>query len=406
MDKTELKTKFENYLGDTGKNQRELDLTINTFTNKVFDMFLNWLESYRNGFSKSYKEIFFHAVVPLMRDKLDIFWNHDFKEKTYERYESLFIDFMKFASKNKEYINSIMFDWRKEKLENLVEWQYWKIFDKKSFLEAWHSRIKEDTWKNWDKHRKYLADIYWYLSNRQLNLLYEIFFNSYEICSKINGKNSEHKWKENYEKRDAFDEAFSNIKSKLYGFDWEKLSEIKSLFWKYLNFIPKYRETLIKAMDWKTEWWKNIQKGTEESLIGTLSDEELFIPDENPFYIDEDPIEYENIGWKDSEWISLWIEWDWFWPIKVVRTSRDENRGIYDQTERGDIIAPINYWIFPEINHTWDPKEEELNGNIKEKDNDEEKNSSKVESVKEKNDDPNQDELYKFDPDEENRWNR
>jgi hypothetical protein len=41
MDKKDLKTKFENYLNNSEENQRNLELTINTFTNDAFDMFLN-----------------------------------------------------------------------------------------------------------------------------------------------------------------------------------------------------------------------------------------------------------------------------------------------------------------------------------------------------------------------------
>ena len=348
MDKMELKTQFEEFLKNNGENPKKLEQAISTFKNDVFDMFLNWLELYRDDSTNSYKKVFLIAVIPLMRNKLDIFWMHDFRDETYERYESLFISFMKFARKNSEYINNLMLDRRKEKLENLVEWEYWKNFDKKSFLKAWHDYIAEDTWKNWDKHRKYLADIYWHLSNRQLQLLYEIFFNSYEICSKVNSKNNEHKWDENYKKRDAFCEAFLNLENNTSSYSWEKLGEIKSLFWKYLNFIPKYRDRIFDTMNWETEWWVSVQRETEQSLIDDLSEGDRTIDDEDSFGIDENPIIYENVGWR--------AEWDWFWPIKVIRRSRDENRWIYDQTERWDIIAPIDYWIFPDsdIQESWD----------------------------------------------------
>ena len=334
MDKKDLKTKFENYLNNSEENQRNLELTVNTFKNDVFDMFLNWLEAYRNRFDKSYKKVFLYAVIPLMREKLDIFWNHNFEDETYKRYESLFISFMNFANENKEYINDIMFDGRKEKLENLVKWQYWKNFDKKYFLEAWHDHINKDTWKNWDKHRKYLADIYWYLSNQQLKSLYEIFFDSYEICSKINSKNNEHKWEVNYEKKDAFGEAYFNLESHILGCKKEKLSEIKSLFWKYLNFIPKYRDKIFGAIDWDTEWWKVVQEETEERLIDNLSEEERAIIEKETFKIDgdhfdydENRIVYENIGWRDSEWANIWTEWDWLWPVTVIRRSRNVRKG-------------------------------------------------------------------------------
>ena len=133
MNKTELKTQFEEFLKNNGENPKKLEQAISTFKNDVFDMFLNWLELYRDDHTNSYKNVFLIAVIPLMRNKLDIFWIHDFRDETYERYESLFISFMKFARKNSEYINNLMLDRRKKKLENLVKWQYWKHFDKKAF---------------------------------------------------------------------------------------------------------------------------------------------------------------------------------------------------------------------------------------------------------------------------------
>jgi hypothetical protein len=59
------------------------------------------------------------------------------------------------------------------------------------------------------------------------------------------------------------------------------------------------------------------------------------------------------------EWANIWTEWDWLWPVTVIRRSRNENRWIYDQTERWDIIAPINYWIFPDPEpiSEWDVEE-------------------------------------------------
>ena len=414
MNERDLKSKFREYLQQKWESLKKLDQTTDRFWNDIFNIFLSWLESYRSKPDRSYKQLFWEVVLPQMKNKLNSFWDYYFKNETYEKYESLFVNFMMFSRKNREYINEIMFDRRKEKLENLVEWQYWKIFNKKAFLEAWHNYIKEDTGKNWDKLRGYLTDIYGYLNIEWLKILYEIFFNSYEICSKLTSKNNEHKWKENYKKRDAFGEAFSTLESKLPGFNWEKLSEVKSLFWKYLNFVPKYRDIIFNTLDWKTDWWKTVQKDTEQSLIDDLSEEERAIADEDPFEyngdsfgIDENPVIYENIGW-NLNWVNLWAEWDWFWPIKVIRRSRDGNRWIYDETERWDIIAPINYWIFPEADDTSDwenePEEEKQTPN---EDNNKEENNGKIEPVKEEiDDDPNQDELYRFDPEVEHYWDR
>lgn len=352
MNERELKIKFKEYLQQKWENVEKLDQTTDRFWNDVFNMFLDWLELHRKNINSSNKWVFWAIVLPQMKNKLKQFWDHFFKKQVYKKYESLFISFMDFAEKNIEYIDNLIFDRKKEKLENLVEWQYWKIFNKKAFLKAWHNYIKEDTGNNWDKLRGCLTDIYGYLNVEWLKTLYDIFFDSYKKCSEATSENKENKWKENYEKKDAFGEAFSNLErelleNKLPDFYWDKLSELKSLFWKYLNFVPKYRDIIFNALDWKTGWWKDIQKVTEQNLIDDLSGEENTIVNEDPFEFDEKPIIYENVGWN--------AKWDWFWPIKVIRRSRDENRWIYDQTERWDIIAPIDYWIFPDsdIQEDW-----------------------------------------------------
>lgn len=357
MNERDLKKKFREYLQQKWENLKKLDQTTDRFSNDVFNMFLDWLEVHKKYINKSNNWIFWAIVLPQMRNKLEQFWDHFFKKHVYKKYESLFISFMDFAEENTEYVNNLIFDRKKEKLENLVEWQYWKIFNKKAFLQAWHNYIKEDTGKNWDKLRWCLTDIYGYLDVKWLNSLYEIFFDSYEICSKVTSKNNEYKWKENYKKRDAFGEAFSNLESKLLenkltGFNWEKLSEIKSLFWKYLNFIPKYRDIIFNALDWKTGWWKAVQKDTEASLLSDLSENQKD-PEENPeTVINGNPKESNDSDWievqKQRKQDDFWTEGDWFWPIEIVNSSRDSKKWIYDQTKRWDIIAPIDYWIFPD----------------------------------------------------------
>ena len=41
MNKTELKTQFEEFLKNNGENPKKLEQAISTFKNDVFDMFLN-----------------------------------------------------------------------------------------------------------------------------------------------------------------------------------------------------------------------------------------------------------------------------------------------------------------------------------------------------------------------------
>lgn len=345
MDEKDLKVKFEWYLQQKWEDLKKYEQTKKRFWSGIFDMFLNWLESYKKNPNRTYKQVFFEIIVPQMKKKLDMFWDHYFKGKTYEKYESLFVSFMIFAKENREYINNLIFDNRKEKLENIVEWKYWKNFDKKEFLKAWHIYIKEDKGQNWDKLRRYLADIYWYLNIEWLNSLYDIFFDSYEICSKVTSKNNEHKWKENYKKRDAFGEAFSSLESKLPGFNWEKLSEVKSLFWKYLNFIPKYRKDIFDAIGEKTVGWKVVQGDIKTSLLGNLFDEQETINTKKS----------DNANWLGEQ--MLW-EQDDFWidePTEVKESFRDVDYLIADITDVWNIIAPINnYWNFSDSGTTWE----------------------------------------------------
>ncbi len=330
----ELKVRFKDYLNQKWENVKNLDETIKRFWNSIFDVFFDWLEDYRKN-PRNYRQVFYNIVLPQLKFKAEKnFWDIYFKRDSYEKYELLFVNFMVFVKKNNNFINSIMFDKRRENIENLVEWKYWTNFDKKKFIKAWHNYIMEDKWKNWDKLREYLADIYWYLNFWLLNNLYDIFFNSYELCSEINSKNNKNKWNKNYKKRDSFYESFSNLKNKISYYDWEKISEIKSLFWKYLNFIPKYRNIIFKTINNSLDWWKVTQKNTEINLIDNLSESNK----------------------------NKWIEWDWFWPIEIIETSRDENLWYYDHIARWDIIAPIDYWIYPDIQKPKKNKKKKNNG--------------------------------------------
>ena len=313
-------------------NIKKLDETMKRFWSSIFDVFFDWLESYRRN-PRYYKQVFNEIVLPQMKYKAEpLFWNIYFKQNTYEKYQLLFVSFMKFVDENKEYINELMLDKRKENLENSVDWMYWNHFNKKALIHAWHSYIKTDKWENWDKLREYLADIYWSLNDEKLKELYDILFESYEICSKITGENHENKWKENFEKKNAFDEAFSNLKSNLWEINWETLSKIKSIFWKYLNFIPRYREKLISTIKWKPEQWERIQKDTETSLL-------------NNFWEGESISKNCGIPWDYS------YEWDWFWPMEIVWS--DEN-AIY--TRRWDVLPP-DRWIFFDDDSDWKDNE-------------------------------------------------
>lgn len=353
MNKKELESKFKEYLNQKWENSKKLDETKKRFWNNIYDIFFDWLEDYRKN-NRSYNEVFNQIVLPKMKLKIEKnFWNIYFKEENYKKYKELFISFMIFSKKNSEYINNLMFDKRKEKLEKSVDWVYWNFFNKEALIHAWHTYIKNDKWENWDKFREYLTSIYWSLNNENLKILYEIFFDSYEICSKINMENINNKENKNFEKKEAFNEAFFNLTTNLPHIKSENLEKIKSLFWKYLNFIPRYRKEIIENMWLKPKEWENIQKDTEKSLLDNLSmnSEDKEIKDQKTI-IDKKPEEnwWTTINNLEQKKENIWIEWDWFWPIEVIDSSRNWNNWIYDQIARGDIIAPISdYWIFPDL---------------------------------------------------------
>ena len=339
MNKKDLKLKFSEYLLNNWENTDILKQTINRFSLKMFDVFIDWVKDYKKN-PRWYSELFNQIVLPQLKYIVDKnFWYIYFKNKNYEKYKNLFICFMNFCNENKEYIDQILFSEKAEKLENSLEWLYWNDFNKKSFIKSWHKYIKEDKWENGDKFREYLSDIYWFLNNKELEYLYEIFFNSYEICSQINKENHDNKEENNYEKKNAFDESFFYLSNELNNINiiWDSLNKIKSLFWKYLNFIPYYRENLINSLKWKTNNWKVIQRKTKNQLLQDLWTDRKIIWD-------------SSLQEKKQD---FWIQWDWFWPIEVVETSRSQNIWIYDQIARWDIIAPIDYWIFPNSDAFW-----------------------------------------------------
>lgn len=348
MDKKLLKSKFSEYLKQEWTSIEKLDKTIDRFWSSIFDMFFDWLkylERFKKNSDKDYNSVFKRVVLPQMKYKVwRPYWDIYFKPETYDRYKLLFFSFIKFVEENKKYIHELKLGERKEILESSIGWMYWKNFNKKALIHAWHNYIQTDTWENWDKLRWYLEDIYKSLNDEELRKLYDVLFDSYEICSKITSENHENKWKENFEKRDAFGEAFSSLKKNLWNINEETLSKIKSLFWKYLNFIPRYRDKLTTAIKWKPEQWKIIQKHTELSLFDNLAGNEKNVVNEN-----HTNLKKQKKVWDTQKRINLWSEWDWLWPDKVIGESRDPDIWIYDINEIWDIKAPLdNYWLFPD----------------------------------------------------------
>ena len=325
MDKKSLEFRFSEYLLQNWKDPESLRTTKSRFKSSLFDIFFNWLD-YLAIYGKNaerYQDHVFHKIVlPQMRRKIKK-QNTFFKNKTYNTYKSLFMSFIAFAKENQEFINKLKFDDKKEKVESSLSWYYWDSYDKKAFIKARHDYIKTDTWENWEKFRSDLIDIYWSLSDEKLKNLYEIFFDSYEIFNSIS---NEAKWKEKFEKRDAFKEAFLNIKKELHGLSWETLNKISSLFWKYLHFVPQYRERLVTVIKWRPRQWKHIQKNTERDLSHNFWNEAT-----------EKDISFSN-------------ESEWDWPDdNVIERFRDGKYLIADIMEDWDVVAPIdNFWSFPD----------------------------------------------------------
>lgn len=328
--KDNLKSRFSEYLQQKWKDPKSLDSTVERFSSTIFDIFFEWqeyLEVYWEDAKNHYDRIFNKYVLPKMKNIISNKnkQNRDrpiyFKPITYNKYKWLFISFVEFIKENGGYTNGINLTERKEHLENSLQWLYWN-FNKKELIRAWHDYIQKDTWKNGDKLRGCLADIYQSSDDKWLEKLYEIFFSSYEICSKIT---SENKWKQNFEKKDAFKEAFSKLEEEIPKYYLGKLGEIRSLFWKYLNFIPRYREKLITTIEWKPEQWEEIQRNTESELSDNFNITRNWAIDWNPYY-----------------------EWDWFWPVEIV--SSDEYSNI---TWRWDVLPP-DKGIFPDDDTTLD----------------------------------------------------
>lgn len=355
----ELKDRFNAYLNEYWKDNQSLQQSIDRFWLRIFDVFLLGIKKYKRWAIKDRYSLFSQIVSPGLKYLLDnSFWDMYFRPKTYNKYKDLFLNFVEFCDKDKEYIDWILFQDEWKKLENSLDGKYW-MFEKKAFIKNRHEFIKNDKWENGDKFRKYLAEIYGELNSKQIKLLYELFFEAYEKCSKINYKN---KRREKDKKINAFDVAFSELSDGLSKINvrWNSLEKIKSIFWKYLNFIPVYR-----------------------NRIGEVLDDDMLI----------------------SEWSNIQ---DWA-KAMIIDSIRDPNWANYDIVD-WEVIAPLdNYWIFPDSDNTsnWKDEPEDKEETTYVKNSNEKGNSERVETTEPIiTDDPNQDELYKFDPDEENRWNR
>lgn len=305
----ELKDKFCDYLIEKWKNTNSLQQCINRFSLKTFDVFLLWLKNYRKKHIW-YWELFSWVILPGLKYlKDDNFWNIYFKNKTYNSYKNLFISFMDFCKENKDYIDQIIFKDKKDKLEKSLVWNYWS-FEKTLFIKNWHEFIKNDKWENGDKLRRYLSDIYLELNNTQIKILYDLFFDAYKKCSKVNYKN---KSRDKEKKINAFDTAFFNLSDKLNNLNINEyiLEKIKSLFWKYLNFIPIYREKINKTLNENTVEWSKIQDSIKEEIIYSIRDPkwanydivdwEVVAPISNFWKFDSDCVDYQENGNNSSK---------------------------------------------------------------------------------------------------------
>lgn len=344
-DTKEIKDKFKEYLSGQWKANKTLQQCVDRFGLRMFDVFLLWIRKYKKWTLTDKNSIFSQIVSPGLKYLLDNnFWDMYFKPKTYAKYKALFMSFMDFCKTNKEYIDWILSHDEWKKLENTLEWKYW-MFEKKEFIKTRHNFIKNDEWENGDKFRKFLNEIYAELSSKQIKLLYELFFKAYEKCSKENYKN---KKREKGKKINVFDTVvFPKLSDELskINISWNILEKIKSIFWKYLNFVPIYRNSIKDTLNENIWEWSDIQDETKRNIIDCVR---------NPKWANYDIIDWE-------------------------------------------VVAPLdNYWIFPEENYVIWEEEVESEHTIKKENNDH----------KAEIDDPNQDELYKFDPDKENWYNR
>ena len=307
---SELKTEFKNYIQENGwnvENLEKIEKVAWDYSLKIFDVFFDWILNLYANWAKEYKTY----VV----NKLSYTEDRNFSPKTEDRIKIVFGYFVKFFNKNKSSLCPNFFDkcW-----STIVTWFNW---DDKVFLEKWHKYIINDEWKNKDKFGEYLFDIYNQLgfdNKEKIYKFYSCLSQAHRKLYEINSRNKEiQEWKLSWEKQDAFDIASDYLRKKLYELNLSDQEwKVRSIFGKYLNFIPKYREELKKNLEIDANKTKeNIDK-TKKSIIPVF----------------------------EFNW-NFWIEWDWFWPI-VVKNQVRGNDWYYDETERGDIIAPIDYGYF------------------------------------------------------------
>lgn len=313
---SELRTEFKDYLQWNWWNVENLENTVKRFGLDIFDVFFDWILGMKKN-NRSKKQAFLY----ISNNIKDIDNTNYLKVKTYKSLENLFIKFVDFCENNKEIFNSLFLEKYWSKFENKLTWEG------KNFIEKWHNYIINDKWENKDKFCGYLFDIYEKLGLYDFDNLVKFYHCLYQAHRKLSQVTSRNK--ETWKKDNAFNIAFEYLCKKLTELNLSDQEwKVKSLFGKYLNFVPKFREELSQNLWENFDKTKQVAQNTEKSVVSNFS----------------------------IEW-NYWIEWDWYWPIVVKKEVRDPNIWYYDEIERGDIIAPIDFWIFYDDTDTqnwWD----------------------------------------------------
>lgn len=309
---SELRTEFKDYLQWNWWNVENLENTIKRFGLDIFDIFLDWI-IYMKKHQKSKKESFCLVSNELKQKKYIDY----FEDKTYRNLQNLFINFIDFCNNNKEIFNVFFLEKYWSKFWNSQEWKEWQ---RKFFIEKWHEYIINDKWENKDKFCGYLFDIYEGLGLNdywKLWKFYTYLFDAHKILTEISSRNKEiEEWKLIWKKQSAFNIAFDYLCKKLSELNISDQEwRVKSIFGKYLNFTPKYREKLGETLSQKTDNSDEVKSETKWNIVKNLT-QKWAIP-----------------------WDTSYI-WDWFWPVEIV--SKDKT---WILTRRGDILPPDD-WIF------------------------------------------------------------
>ena len=305
-----LRSSFSEYLESIWWNTENLAKMVDRFSLNIFSIFVEWVKDVKNRWLTSEKFVFCNKVSVLLKKQTKTEY---FKNWTYNFLQQLFLNFVKYYNENEYEVNDLYYECRKENLLWLLEKPRRKKINK------WHKFLQNDEWINWDKFRSYIRSLYFQLDEKELVQLYELFSYYASECWKLSKLNKENK---TGKKIDYFEVVFTWMCRKLDEL-WitADIMKIKSLFWKYLNFVSQLNKRKIEVLSEKNAKSKNVVSNTKNWIISSIAN------DKNDELYEKAEINDDQVNEREKENISMTDEWDIVVPDYFNHPDCDEELG-------------------------------------------------------------------------------